>query len=951
MSGISLGVGLFSGIDTATLIQQLLAVESRPRLLAERRIGQIQLQQSALLDVNSRLKSLQDAAGVFRKDKVFDKRTATSSDEAKVVATAGPDAMPGSYQLFVDRLVSTQQMLTKGFVDRDKTGLNAGTFRFEDARARLDRDMALSELNDGEGIARGKIIINDGTNSKTIDLSKAVTVGDVVGAINDAGLNVRASVSGQGITLSATSGTFSVSSATGSTTAESLGLATTGSVSSKSSGTLYRMHAGTTLASLNDGNGVARKDQAGVTTPFDFRVTVAGQQVDVYLGEIKNAQGEVTSTAVSTVGGLIERFNTAMADADLSDVTMRVAADGKRLEIVDTGGRAIEVSDNTLTPGNTARDLGLQTSAPVVGTVTGTQVIAGLNSTLASNLKGGQNLGDGVLNITLRDGTSFSVTLDTGASVSDMMAQIQSASGLTSGGGPKLSVALNELGTGLTLSDNTASSASNLIVTGTTGSDTAAALGISTGNVGVAQSTLGSGDLDRRWINENTLLSALNQGRGIGNGSFRIIDSTGSAAEVKIDSSVTTMGELMDRINTRGLQVRARINDTGDGLVLYELGTAPGPNKMKVEEMGGSVARRLNLLGEAATAGAAGTIDGSYEIALTFAATDTLDKVLSKINDSNAGVAATVINDGSGSSPYRISLSSRSTGSAGRFVVDSGGFDLGLTTMDKGQDAVAFFGSSDPAKAVLVTSTSNTLDRALGGLTLELKQASADPVTITVAEDRASMEESVNGFIEAFNDLVGRMDGYMEFNEESRTKGPLLGDGTMLQLRQELVSLLQGKSDKVGGAFDSFLDVGIKIGEGGKAEIDMDEFRKAMDEDFESVKALFSDYTFELNGSQQLAPGVTVRDPNAGQTFTRIGMAGLFEELGKKYLDSVDGVLTRKNKGFDAQISAQRSRITAMNARLDDRRLILERQFQAMENAIAQLQSQQGALGQLQTIG
>jgi hypothetical protein len=85
----------------------------------------------------------------------------------------------------VDRLVSSQQTLSRGFASAT-SGLTAGTFTFESAVARLDRETALADLNGGTGIQRGKIIISDTTHSTsaTIDLSRAATVNDVLDAIN-----------------------------------------------------------------------------------------------------------------------------------------------------------------------------------------------------------------------------------------------------------------------------------------------------------------------------------------------------------------------------------------------------------------------------------------------------------------------------------------------------------------------------------------------------------------------------------------------------------------------------------------------------------------------------------------------------------------------------------------------------------------------------------------------
>ena len=81
MSGITSGVGLFSGINTQQIIEQLLAVEARPRQLAQARVAQLQQQQAGYLDINSRLLTLRTAASKFRTALTFDQMGATSSNQ------------------------------------------------------------------------------------------------------------------------------------------------------------------------------------------------------------------------------------------------------------------------------------------------------------------------------------------------------------------------------------------------------------------------------------------------------------------------------------------------------------------------------------------------------------------------------------------------------------------------------------------------------------------------------------------------------------------------------------------------------------------------------------------------------------------------------------------------------------------------------------------------------
>ncbi len=78
----------------------------------------------------------------------------------------------------------------------------------------------------------------------------------------------------------------------------------------------------------------------------------------------------------------------------------------------------------------------------------------------------------------------------------------------------------------------------------------------------------------------------------------------------------------------------------------------------RVNEVGtGSTAASLNILG----AFTSGQLNGSFEKTVAISATDTLTNVVNKINQANVGVAASIINDGSAATPYRLSLVSRSS--------------------------------------------------------------------------------------------------------------------------------------------------------------------------------------------------------------------------------------------------------------------------------------------------
>jgi flagellar hook-associated protein 2 len=954
MSGISSGIGLVSGIDTASLISQMLSIEARPKQYAQQRVLNLQIQQSAYLDLNSKLSALKSAATKFRTSKTLQTKLATTSDADVLKATASTSAAVGTYQFIVDRLVSSQQMLSKGFADKDSTSVGATTLTFESAQGGLARDTSLSDLNGGAGVSRGKIVVTDSAgHSETIDLSRAGTVNDVLDTINAAtGVAVSASVSdGRLVITDDAGGTVSVANASGSTTATSLGIA--GSASDTLTGsTIYTIGSDTSLLALNDGNGVYISDTIGASRS-DFKITIDGSTtVDVNIGAKYNSSGELTEGAVSSIGGVITRINEALSAAGFTDITASVGTDGTRLQIVDgQGTRTIAVAETST--GTTARDLGILTSSAATGTLSGQRVLAGLNSTLTRNINGGSGLGsDGSIAFTLHDGSTFNLTLSADSTMDGIMSAIQSASGTLVGGGAKVSVGMNTSGTGLLITDNTSGS-TQLVISGAG----AAALGIDT--TGTTSATVKGDNVQHAYVTGATLVSTLNGGKGIGTGTFEIRDSTGGTVEINIGSDTKSVAQLVAEINSSsssaGLRARARINASGDGIDLYEeipSGQTAGSTKLKVTDKSGSVGASLRIAGEATGTDADNTLKGSYERTVEIEADDTLQDLANKINQAGVSLSASIVNDGSGAKPYRLSLASRTSGTAGRVLFDAGSVDLGLTVLDKGSDARVFFGGNDPATGLLLSSSSNTFSNVVSGLTIDAVGVSETPVQISVSQNTETIVTEIQAFIDAFNAVVTRIDDQSKYDSETKRKGPLLGDGTTQNLKRAMLVTIQQKATGASGTYDDLADLGIRVGTGGRLELDDERLRNAIATDPASVEQVLAGYVQgEAAQYEDLGNGIKVKINNPEGEFSVLGVAGKIERLANTYIDSVDGILSGRKRSIDDMIAFQNKRIAEIDVRLASRRQVLEQQFIAMEQAIAALQSQQSAISSIQNIG
>ncbi|MGY1622012.1 flagellar filament capping protein FliD [Geodermatophilus sp. SYSU D00965] len=109
MAGMSTSVGLISGMDTASLISQLMQVEANPQTLLKNKLVSTNSDASGYRAVNLRFDSLRSAAAALSGDAAWTAAKATSSN-ATVTASAGSSALAGSLTFTVEQLATTHSM-------------------------------------------------------------------------------------------------------------------------------------------------------------------------------------------------------------------------------------------------------------------------------------------------------------------------------------------------------------------------------------------------------------------------------------------------------------------------------------------------------------------------------------------------------------------------------------------------------------------------------------------------------------------------------------------------------------------------------------------------------------------------------------------------------------------------------------------------------------------------
>tara|TARA_Y100000589_G_scaffold322130_1_gene354569 strand:- start:1588 stop:2946 length:1359 start_codon:yes stop_codon:yes gene_type:complete len=425
-----------------------------------------------------------------------------------------------------------------------------------------------------------------------------------------------------------------------------------------------------------------------------------------------------------------------------------------------------------------------------------------------------------------------------------------------------------------------------------------------------------TGNLQHRWISESMLLDDLNQGRGIGTGSFRLRDATGATATVTLSQGHQTVQDVIDLINSRGLAVNARINDSGDGLYL-ESTAAENQSvvTMQVESLSGSTASDLQLEGESDVG-----IDGSWETVLSVDSQTTLRQLVEQINESGADVTAALVSTGDPSAPWRMSLTSEVSGVAGRMVLDLDGIDVTMEDVVTGQDARIVFGD-DVTEGVMITHGSNHLENVIDGLTLDLLEVSNQPVTVTVSRDETTAIESLRAFVDAINQVLERIDSVSGYDPDTNERGILHGDPTVSRIRRVLMSSLQQRFESDSISLEGLWSVGITIAVGGRIEFDEATFSEVWSTRREEVEQLF---TAEMDEGE----GLGLRLDNLLESFT----------------GSESGTLTRADESWQSRIDLAMDRLDILDARMEARRVRLIAEFAAMEEALALMQSQSVAL-------
>lgn len=467
---------------------------------------------------------------------------------------------------------------------------------------------------------------------------------------------------------------------------------------------------------------------------------------------------------------------------------------------------------------------------------------------------------------------------------------------------------------------------------------------------GIADATDFSGESLSQLNSNHRLSDELQQGTFFVNGQQVLVTGSDTLSSILANISTATggsvSGSLVSDPAKGGLVVQLTsaspisvANGTSNVLSLLKLDTASySGGALTSSDAVNSAHAELKLDGSGGATNLAGTVSSGtlsingvqidYNVA-----TDSLNDVIKRINDSQAGVRATFVNTNGG----QVSLINKSSGALAIAISDTGSLAaaLGLQASDAqslGQSAQLRI---DGGAIQSFNKNAGITAAGLDGVLLDLRDPNpGNPYTVTVDGSAATATDKLKAFVDQFNNVTSTIDQLTAYNADTKAKGILQSDASITGLRSHLLDLVFGRIGGLHGsnAQGSLAELGISTGAIGsnpgttiQLQLDSGKLASALEKDPTRVAQLL------------------------GATNTTTGEAGVMTRL-KSYVDGLSnstGVFKQRSDVIKSQIDGLDNRIDTLTKRLTTKQKLLEAQFTNLETILSKLQAQQSSLANL----
>ena len=298
----------------------------------------------------------------------------------------------------------------------------------------------------------------------------------------------------------------------------------------------------------------------------------------------------------------------------------------------------------------------------------------------------------------------------------------------------------------------------------------------------------------------------------------------------------------------------------------------------------------------------------------------TLTQIRDAINNAEAGVKASVVNDGT---TNRLIFSSNTTGTSGNVRItasQTGGggtqnisdFDYagtnGTMIQDRAPDNAEFTVNGLP-----ITRSSNTVTDAISGVTMNLAKEGSS-TTITIAANTDTVTTAVAAFVKAYNEVITQVKKMTAYDAVNKKASVLTGDSTARSIQAQLATLVQTRVTGITGGIGRMSDIGIAVQKDGTLVVNSSTLAAALADPDKDVASMFTQTT-------------------SGNT----GVAVRFNTLLESFI-GVDGMISSRTDGITASIRTVQKRSDSMNRRLSQIESRYRAQFTALDTLMSSMQ-------------
>ncbi len=312
---------------------------------------------------------------------------------------------------------------------------------------------------------------------------------------------------------------------------------------------------------------------------------------------------------------------------------------------------------------------------------------------------------------------------------------------------------------------------------------------------------------------------------------------------------------------------------------------------------------------------------GTFEINDVEFVIDENTTINSLVNSINSNQAVGVTASFDANSGF-FTLTSKQTGNSAIKMEDTGGTGF-FTAMNLSNNADSTTLGNQAIitinGTVIESSSNKVTNTGYEGLTINIEQApsTSDVIKISITEDSEPLETTINTFVEKYNQVLSAIkeatanDGYLEY------------DSTLRSIYSELRSIAGGFITN-DSEYNLLSQLGISTGEAGLSASDS------------AYKLVFDKTKLQEILTESSMAEIKSIFTNSADT----GAMDRFKYRIDNTLAPTTGYFDSKESSYTSMISTQQNRIDRANEQLVIYEEVLLRQFQAMDQAIADMNSQ-----------